>query len=107
MTISHLQVFLGPSISIWKDVLRFFCPITIWEIPLHAMINIGEHIQQQVKAQGKTSIWLARELGCHRTNIYRIYEKHTVDTGILLRLCRILHYDFFQLYSEELTKEAR
>ena len=70
-------------------------------------MHIGNILRERLKNDGKSVVWLARELGCHRTNIYRIYEKHTVDTGILLRLCRILHYDFFQLYSEELTKEAR
>ena len=107
MTISHLQVFLGPSISIWKDVLRFFCPITIWEISLHAMINIGEHIQQQVKAQGKTSIWLARELGCHRTNVYNLFDKYSIDTQQLQRISIIMHYNFFDLYCEDTERKIR
>lgn len=66
------------------------------------MIHIGKEIRKQVEEQGKTSVWLARELGCHRTNLYKIYEKRTIDTGILLRLSRILHYNFFGLYSNDL-----
>lgn len=31
---------------------------------------IGERIKQELKKQGKTSVWLAEQLGCHRTNIY-------------------------------------
>lgn len=30
---------------------------------------IGERIKQELKRQGKTSVWLAQQLGCHRTNI--------------------------------------
>lgn len=66
------------------------------------MIHIGQCIREKVDEQGKTTVWLARELGCHRTNLYKIYDKRTIDTGILLRISRILDYDFFQLYSKEL-----
>ena len=31
-------------------------------------IVIGELIKRELKKQGKTSVWLAGELGCHRTN---------------------------------------
>lgn len=65
---------------------------------------IGERIKQELKRQGKTSVWLAKQLGCHRTNIYKVYSKATIDTGMLLHICRILGYDFFKLYTEEYTK---
>ncbi|UKK48296.1 helix-turn-helix transcriptional regulator [Prevotella sp. E9-3] len=66
------------------------------------MIHIGQEIRKQVEEQGKTSVWLAQELGCHRTNLYKIYDKRTIDTGVLLRISRILNYDFFNLYTEEI-----
>lgn len=69
------------------------------------MIHIGQCIRQQIEAQGKTTVWLASQLGCHRTNVYKIYEKLTIDTGVLLRISEILCYDFFMLYSEEFMKE--
>ena len=65
---------------------------------------IGERIKQELKRQGKTSVWLAQQLGCHRTNIYKVYAKSTIDTGMLLHISRILRYDFFKLYSEEYAK---
>jgi hypothetical protein len=68
------------------------------------MIHIGEAIRKQVEDQGRTSVWLARELGCHRTNLYKIYDKMSLDTSVLLRISRILKYDFFQLYSKELEQ---
>ena len=34
-------------------------------------IVIGELIKRELKKQGKTSVWLAEGLGCHRTNVYR------------------------------------
>lgn len=50
--------------------------------------------------QGLTTVWLANELGLHRTNLYKIYDRPTIDTGLLLRISRILKYDFFSLYSD-------
>ena len=50
------------------------------------MIHIGQAIKNKVEEQGKTTVWLAQELGCHRTNLYKIYEKRTIDTGILLHI---------------------
>lgn len=41
---------------------------------------IGERIKQELKRQGKTTVWLAKQLGCHRTNIYKIYSKSLVST---------------------------
>ena len=32
-------------------------------------IVIGELIKRELKKQGKTSVWLAEGLGCHRTNV--------------------------------------
>ncbi len=64
---------------------------------------IGERIKQELKRQGKTSVWLSKQLGCHRTNIYKVYGRASIDTGMLLHISRILKYDFFKLYSEALS----
>lgn len=48
---------------------------------------------------------LARTLSCERSNLYRIFEKDSIDTRLLLNISRALDYDFFQLYSNELRKQ--
>lgn len=69
-------------------------------------MHIGRLIRQKVEERHKTVVWLACELSCHRSNVYKIYEKSSIDTDVLLRLCRILDYDFFSLYSEEIHKRS-
>jgi len=64
-------------------------------------MHIGSIIQQKLKEQGKTVVWLAQELGCHRTNVYNLFDKYSIDTQQLQRLSVILHYNFFALYQEE------
>ena len=66
-------------------------------------IHIGKEIEKKTRERGMTVVGLSRELGCHRTNIYRIFDSPSVDSGVLARLSIILHYDFFKLYSEDIT----
>ena len=54
--------------------------------------------------RGMTVSHLARLLSCERANLYRLFEKDSIDTRLLLRISRALDYDFFQLYSNELQK---
>lgn len=70
-------------------------------------IHIGQSIKTQLEEQGQTTVWLARQLGCHRTNLYKIYEKQTIDTGILLHISKIMNYDFFKLYSAEIKTQHK
>ena len=67
-------------------------------------MHIGRLIREQVEAQGRTTSWLARELAYCRTNVYKIYDKKSIDTDLLLRISSLLKYDFFALYSEELRR---
>lgn len=63
-------------------------------------IFIGEEIKKVVKERKVTVSWLSRELGCHRTNIYRIFNAASIDTEILLRLSISLKFNFFDFYSD-------
>lgn len=65
-------------------------------------MHIGKLIKQRMDEQGKTVVWLARQLSYSRTNIYKIYDKASIDTDVLLRISSILEYDFFSLYSDSL-----
>ena len=71
----------------------------------NSTLVIGERIKQELKRQGKTSVWLAKQLGCHRTNIYKVYAKSSIDTGMLLHISKILGYNFFKLLSDEYEKK--
>lgn len=68
------------------------------------MLEIGTLIRQKLKERKRTIVWLAENLSCSRTNVYKIFDKRSIDTDYLLRISDILDYDFFELYSKELTK---
>ena len=66
-------------------------------------IFIGKLIKDELKAQQKSVVWLSQELGCNRTNIYKIFNRHSIDAELLLRISRIMGRNFFEPYVERLS----
>lgn len=66
--------------------------------------NIGKLIKQKLRESNHTVVWFAKELGCSRTNAYKIFEKTSINTNELMKISEILNYDFFKCYSTELKK---
>lgn len=70
-------------------------------------VHIGEEIKKRIKEKGITIVWFSSQLSCTRANVYKIFEKKSLDTDLLLRISVILDYDFFELYSEEKAKKHK
>ena len=68
-------------------------------------MHIGNLIREHLKEEGKTVVWLARELGCHRTNVYNIFEKPSIDTNMLRRISVIMKMNFFDYLQDETQKQ--
>lgn len=66
------------------------------------VMHIGKRIKEVLAEQGRTSLWLARQLSYNRTTMYKIYDKASLDTQMLLRISRIMEHDFFKEFSKEL-----
>ncbi len=69
------------------------------------MLHIGSIIKQKMIEQNRTVVWLAQQLSCGRANVYKIFDKHSIDTEVLKKLSIILNFDFFKLYSEEIANK--
>lgn len=69
------------------------------------MIHIGKVIEKVLRDQGKTVTWFARSLYCDRTNVYKIFQRKSVDS-MLYRISKILSHDFFKYYSKELEEDT-
>lgn len=70
------------------------------------MIHIGKVIEKVLRDQGKTVTWFARSLYCDRTNVYKIFQRESVDSEMLCRISKILSHDFFKYYSKELEEDT-
>lgn len=70
------------------------------------MESIGNLIKQELKKQERSISWLARKLSCDRTRVYRILQKHSIDTYDLARISILLSHDFFADLSNELRNNS-
>lgn len=59
------------------------------------MEPIGTMIKEELERQERSVSWLARKLSCDRSNVYRLFQKNSIDTALLQRLSVILNRDFF------------
>lgn len=66
-------------------------------------MHIGMLIRLRLEEKGKSVVWFSRELSCSRTNVYKIFDKPSINTDMLRRISHILDYDFFKLYSDTLS----
>ncbi|WP_072531416.1 hypothetical protein [Bacteroides ilei] len=65
------------------------------------MGHIGKAIKEELERQERSVAWFARQLSCDRSNVYRIFQKKSIDTHLLIRICIILRHDFFVELSQE------
>ncbi|MDR3326689.1 MAG: XRE family transcriptional regulator [Prevotellaceae bacterium] len=70
-------------------------------------VHIGQIIQNYLKSDGHSVSWLARQIHCERTKIYRIFNSEVIDTGTLRRISEALKYDFFACLSNSLSENCR
>lgn len=69
------------------------------------MEHIGQVIKQELEKQERSVAWLARKLSCDRSNIYRIFQKKSIDTYLLARISIILQHDFFAVFSDSIKSQ--
>ena len=71
------------------------------------MIHIGSLIEQELRRQDRSVTWLASELHCDRTNVYKVFKKKSMDTRLLVKISIILQHNFFLDYAEEVPPFLR
>ena len=69
------------------------------------MDPIGQIIKDELIAQERSVAWFSRKIHLDRSNVYRLFQKNSIDTDLLRRIAQVLRRDFFALYSEELVEE--
>ena len=61
-------------------------------------VEIGHKIKEVFDRQNIKLTDFADELGTVRQNVYRIFKKRHLDTGLLLKISQVLNHNFFQYY---------
>ena len=70
-------------------------------------MNIGKHVEEILRKQGRSASWLASQIPCERTNVYNIFKRKSLDVRLLMRISAVLEYDFFKELSEEAYKRKK
>jgi transcriptional regulator with XRE-family HTH domain len=70
------------------------------------MVHIGEKIKEIFDSKGLSVSEFGRRINMSRENIYGIFRRKTIDTGLLVKISSILEHDFFQYYTP-LAKEVQ
>lgn len=61
-------------------------------------VQIGSRVQDIFESKNMKLSDLADQLGTVRQNVYRIFKKKDLDTGLLTRISEVLDHNFFHYY---------
>lgn len=86
---------LSIDLVTWRLPYRRINP-NEWQTPFFMSIHIGHRIQQEIKNQGRTITWFAKQICCTRENVYDIFRRKNIDTELLSRISDVLSHNFFQ-----------
>ncbi|MBQ0129867.1 MAG: XRE family transcriptional regulator [bacterium] len=61
---------------------------------------MGARIRAELKRQGRTVSWLAKQLCMERTGLYYTFRQSSINTELLLRISCCLEHNFFKDVSD-------
>ena len=67
--------------------------------------DIGKIIQEKLDEKKRTIAWLAREIGCNKSNLYKKIKENNLSKELIFSVSIALKEDFFIYYSEEAKKK--
>ena len=63
--------------------------------------HIGKMIQDELSRQGRTVVWLAKEIYCEKSNVYKLFKRKSIDFEQLLKISEVLNHNFLNDCYEE------
>lgn len=59
-------------------------------------IHIGHRIKEILDNKGMSVAEFSDKINYHRSNVYRLFDKRTIDITLLIRISKVLDYNFFE-----------
>ncbi len=59
-------------------------------------LQIGKRIQTELRQQGRSVTWLAKQLGMERTSLYYTFRQNSIDMDLLMHISAFLEHNFMQ-----------
>ena len=63
-------------------------------------LHIGNLIKEELARQGRSTLWLSKQIGCSRQNMYYLLNRSFIYTDLLLKISDALDHDLFKCYSD-------
>ena len=65
-------------------------------------VNIGELIHAEMVRQNRSVNWLAKEIYCEKSNVYKLFRRKSIDLAQLMRISEVLGHNFLRdCFTEE------
>ena len=65
-------------------------------------VNIGELIHAEMVRQNRTVNWLAKEIFCEKSNVYKLFRRKSIDLAQVMRISEVLGHNFLRdCFTEE------
>lgn len=96
-----------------KECSRFFVPRSDGhaahrkQAVMPQIPPIGEYIFEQLRVQGRSVVWLAKQLHINRSTCYRIFNNNSIDTQLLFHISLLLGVDYFAYFSKSLKEREK
>lgn len=72
-----------------------------------AKIHIGKKIQEAVEQSRFSVTQFANLINKSRTVVYDIFERDTLDTGLLQQISKVLNQNFFKYYNYDIVSTVK
>lgn len=70
-------------------------------------LHLGQLLKAELKKQGRTAVWLAKQVNCTPENIYKAFRSQWITPSLLFRISKAINHDFFHDCSEYLKGKGR
>ena len=66
-------------------------------------LHLGRLVKAELVRQGRTAVWLAKQVDCTPENIYIVFTAQWITLPLLFKISKALERDFFRELSERLA----
>ena len=64
-------------------------------------VHVGKMIEAELDRQGRSVAWLAKEIYCEKSNIYKMFKRKSIDLLQLIHISEVLQHNFLRDCYEE------
>ena len=64
-------------------------------------VHVGEMVRTEMRQQGRTVAWLASNICCEKSNVYKLFRRKSIDLEQLMRISEALGHNFLRDCFEE------